>query len=170
MKACALVIYRGRNSRQDAHELIVRVVFGWLFFSTKNQVGWLDNKEGSERMANESMTATRVKMVGIRSRDLLWMFTVCTIVNIAMLYLISSGATSVYLPMTVMIVLVNILTILGMIDAMDDLKAASEDFDEQDQKSNIGRRFEETQWGMFKMMVTLIFGGTGLSLLYVMYL
>ena len=53
---------------------------------------------------------------------------------------------------------------------MDDLKAASEDFDEQDQKSNIGRRFEETQWGMFKMMVTLIFGGTGLSLLYVMYL
>ena len=116
-------------------------------------------------MAKESMTTTRVKMVGIRSRDLLWMFTVCTIVNIAMLYLISSGATSVYLPMTVMIVLVNILTILGMIDAMDDL-----DFDEQDQKSNIGRRFEETQWGMFKMMVTLIFGGTGLSLLYVMYL
>ena len=68
-------------------------------------------------MAKESMTATRVTMVGIRSRDLLWMFTVCTIVNIAMLYLISSGATSVYLPMTVMIVLVNILTILGMIDA-----------------------------------------------------
>ena len=98
------------------------------------------------------------------------MFTVRTIVNISMLYLISSGATFVHLPMTVMFVLVNILTILGMIDAMDDLKAASEDFDEQDQKSNIGRRFEETQWGMFKMMVTLIFGGTGLSLLYVMYL
>ena len=76
-------------------------------------------------MAKESMTTTRVKMVGIRSRDLLWMFTVCTIVNIAMLYLISLGAKSVYLPMTVMIVLVNILTILGMIDAMDDLKAAS---------------------------------------------
>ena len=165
-----MVTGRGRNSRQDAHEHIVRVAFGWAFFLTPNQVVWLDNKEGSERMANESMTATRVKMVGIRSRDLLWMFTVCTIVNIAMLYLISSGATSVYLPMTVMIVLVNILTILGMIDAMDDLKAASEDFDEQDQKSNIGRRFEETQWGMFKMMVTLIFGGTGLSLLYVMYL
>ena len=121
-------------------------------------------------MAKESMTATRVTMVGIRSRDLLWMFTVCTIVNIAMLYLISLGATSVYLPMTVMIVLVNILTILGMIDAMDDLKAASEDFDEQDQKSNIGRRFEETQWGMFKIMVTLIFGGTGITLLYVMYM
>ena len=121
-------------------------------------------------MAKESMTTPRVKMVGIRSRDLLWVFTVCTISHIAILYLISSGATSVYLPMTVMIVLVNILTILGMIDAMDDLKAASEDFDEQDQKSNIGRRFEETQWDMFKMMVTLIFGGTGLSLLYVMYL
>ena len=121
-------------------------------------------------MSKESITTTRVKIVGIRSRDLLWMFTVCTIVNIAMLYLISAGATSVYLPMTVMIVLVNILTILGMIDAMDDLKSASEDFDQQDQRSNIGRRFEETQWGMFKMMVTLIFGGTGLSLLYVMYL
>ena len=94
-------------------------------------------------MAGESMTTTRVTMVGIRSRDLLWMFTVCTIVNIAMLYLISSGATSVYLPMTVMIVLVNILTILGMIDAMDDLKAASEDFDEQDQNANIARRFEK---------------------------
>ena len=121
-------------------------------------------------MPKESMTTTRVTMVGIRSRDLLWMFTVCTVVNIAMLYLISLGSAAVYLPMTVMIVLVNILTILGMIDAMDDLKAASEDFDEQDQKSNMGRRFEETQWGMFKMMVTLIFGGTGLSLLYVMYL
>ncbi len=94
-------------------------------FLTPNQVVWFDNKEGSERIAKESMTTTRVKMVGIRSRDLLWMFTVCTIVNIAMLYLISSGAKSVYLPMTVMIVLVNILTILGMIDATDDLKAAS---------------------------------------------
>ena len=121
-------------------------------------------------MAKESMTATRVTMVGIRSRDLLWMFTVCTIVNIAMLYLISSGATSVYLPMTVMIVLVNILTILGMIDAMDDLKACSMDFDEEDKKSNVYRRFEETQWSMFKIMVTLIFGGTGISLLYVMYM
>ena len=165
-----MATYRRRNGRQDAHEHIVRVAFGWPFFLTLNQVGWLENKEGSESMAKESMTTTRVKMVGIRSRDLLWMFTVSTIVNIAMLYLISSGATSVYLPMTVMIVLVNMLTILGMIDAMDDLKAASEDFDEQDKKSNIGRRFEETQWGMFKMMVTLIFGGTGLSLLYVMYL
>ena len=72
--------------------------------------------------------------------------------------------------MTVMIGLVNILTILGMIDAMDDLKAASKDFDEQDQKSNIGRRFEETQWGMFKLMVTLIFGGTCLSFLNVRYM
>lgn len=120
-------------------------------------------------MAKETMTATRVTMVGIRSRDLLWMFTVCTIVNIAMLFLISAGATEVYLPMSVMIVLVNVLTILGMVDAMDDLKAASEDFDEQDKASNMGRRFEETQWNMFKMMVTAIFGGTGLSLLYVMY-
>ncbi len=40
----------------------------------------------------------------------------------------------------------------------------------QDKQSNIGRRFEETQWGMFKIMVTLIFGGTGISLLYVMYM
>ena len=121
-------------------------------------------------MAKGSMTTTRVTMVGIGSRDLLWIFTVCTIVNIAMLYLISSVATPVHLLMTVMIVLVNILTILGMIDAMDDLKAASEDFDEQGQKSNIGRRFEETQWGMFKMMVTLILGGTGLLSLYAVYL
>ena len=121
-------------------------------------------------MAKESITTTRVIMVGIRRRDLLWMFTVCTIVNFAMLYLISSGATLVYLPMTVMIVLVNILTILGMIDAMDHLKAVSEDFDEQDHKSNIGRRFEETQWGMFKMMLRLIFCGTGLSLLYGVYM
>ena len=121
-------------------------------------------------MAKVLMTKTHVTMVGIRSRDLLWMFTVCTIVDIAMLYLISSGATPVYLPMTVMIVLVNILTILGMNDAMDDVKAASEDFDEQDQTSNIGRRFEETYLGMFKMMVTSIFGGTGPSLPYVIYL
>ena len=120
-------------------------------------------------MAKE-MTTNRITMVGIRSRDLLWMFTVGTIVNVAMLFLLSLGATSVYLPMTVMIVLVNIITILGTIDAMDDLKACSMDFDEEDKKSNVYRRFEETQWGMFKIMVTLIFGGTGLSLLYVMYM
>ena len=121
-------------------------------------------------MAKESMTKTRVTMVGIWSRDLLWMFTVCTIVNIPMLYLISLGEKSVHLPMTVMIVLVNILNILGMIDAMDDLKAAGEDFDEQDHKSNIGRRFEETYLGMFKLIVTSIFSGTGPSLPYVIYL
>ena len=121
-------------------------------------------------MAKESMTATRVTMVGIRSRDLLWMVTAGFAINITMLFLISMGATSVYLPMTVVIVLSNLLTVLGAVDAMDDLKAAGDDFDEQDKKSNIGRRFEETQWGMFKMMVTLIFGGTGISLLYVMYM
>ena len=120
-------------------------------------------------MAKE-MTTNRITMVGIRSRDLLWMVTIGTIVNIAMLFLLSLGATSVYLPMTVMIVLVNIITILGTIDAMDDLKACSMDFDEEDKKSNVYRRFEETQWGMFKIMVTVIFGGTGLSLLYVMYM
>ena len=120
-------------------------------------------------MAKE-MTTNRITMVGIRSRDLLWMFTVGTIVNIAMLFLLSLGATSVYLPMTVMVVLVNIITILGTIDAMDDLKACSMDFDEEDKKSNVYRRFEETQWGMFKIMVTVIFGGTGLSLFYVMYM
>ena len=120
-------------------------------------------------MAKE-MTTNRISMVGIRSRDLLWMVTVGFFINLAMLFLISMGATSVYLPMTVIIVLANVLTILGAIDAMDDLKAAAMDFDEQDQKSNIGRRFEETQWGMFKIMITLIFGGTGLSLLYVMYM
>ena len=120
-------------------------------------------------MAKE-MTTNRITMVGIRSRDLLWMFTGGTIVHIAMLFLLSLGATSVYLPMTVMIVLVNIITILGTIDAMDDLKACSMDFDEEDKKSNVYRRFEETQWSMFKIMVTLIFGGTGLSLLYLMYM
>ena len=121
-------------------------------------------------MSKDTMTATRIELAGFRSRDLLWMFTVATIVNLTMLFLIHLGATALYLPMTIMIVLINILTILGMIDAMDDLKAASMDFDSQDQKSHIGRRFEETQWGMFKGMVTLIFGGTGVSLLYVMYL
>ena len=120
-------------------------------------------------MAKE-MTTNRITMVGIRSRDLLWMVTVGFFINIAMLFLIGMGAPSVYLPMTVVIVLANLLTILGAVDAMDDLKACSMDFDEEDKKSNIYRRFEETQWGMFKIMVTLIFGGTGLSLLYVMYM
>ena len=120
-------------------------------------------------MAKE-MSTNRITMVGIRSRDLLWMVTVGFFINIAMLFLVSLGATSVYLPMTVVIVLANLLTILGAVDAMDDLKACSMVFDEEDKKSNIYRRFEETQWGMFKIMVTLIFGGTGLSLLYVMYM
>ena len=71
-------------------------------------------------------------MVSIRSAGFLRMFTVCTIINIAIFYMISSGAMSVYLHMTVMILLVNIFTILGMIDTMCDLKAASEDFDDQD--------------------------------------
>ena len=118
----------------------------------------------------KEMTTNRITMVGIRSRDLLWMVTVGFFINIAMLFLLSLGATSVYLPMTVVIVLANLLTIPGTVDAMDDLKACSMDFDEEDKKSNIYRRFEETQWGMFKIMVTLIFGGTGLSLLYVMYM
>lgn len=73
------------------------------------------------------------------------MFTVCTNINIAIFYLISSGAMSVYLHMAVMIVIVDIFTILGMIDTVCDLKAASDDFDDQDQKSKIGRRFEETR-------------------------
>ena len=44
MKARAVVTGRGRDSRQDAHEHIVRVAFGWPFFLTPNQVVCLDNK------------------------------------------------------------------------------------------------------------------------------
>ena len=46
------------------------------------------------------------------------MFTVCTIVNIAMLYLIRSGATFDYLPMTVCLVLVNILNVLELMNRL----------------------------------------------------
>ena len=52
---------------------------------------------------------------------------------------------------------------------MDDLKANADDMDEQEAATNFGNKFLNAPWGMFKGVVTLIFGALALTQLQVIW-
>ena len=52
---------------------------------------------------------------------------------------------------------------------MDDLKANADDSDEEEAQTHFGQKFAAAPWGMFKTLVTLIFGAMALSQLWVIW-
>ena len=90
--------------------------------------------------------------------------------NLATISLIAFAGERIYLPITVIIVLVNLLAAAGSADGISDWDAVREDYDEEEKKTRLAERFAQTSTTFFKVLLVLIFGGTALAQLYVMYL
>ena len=62
-----------------------------------------------------------------------------------------------------------VFVLVNSFDCMDDLKANADDTDEEEAKTHLGQKFAAAPWGMFKGLVTLIFGAMALSQLWVIW-
>ena len=81
--------------------------------------------------------------------------------------IISSGWTAGNLAISVFLIFTTILTITGAFDAMDDIKAISQDAQPDESNLHAQKRFVDTQWGMFKGLILVGFGLTALTSLYI---
>jgi len=123
-----------------------------------------------EIMNTSADRANRIQMIGLRGRDLLWNMSMGLLGNLAIIGILTFGGDAAYLPMTVMVVLVNLLSALGSLGAMDDIRATSLDFDEEEAKTQLAKRFKVTPWGPYKALIAIWFGGLALTELYIMWI
>ena len=52
---------------------------------------------------------------------------------------------------------------INSFDCMDDLKANIDDMDDDEAATNFGKKFKAAPWGMFKVVITLIFGAIAIT-------
>ncbi len=120
-------------------------------------------------MDNATDRANRASWQQFSLNSILLMTTAGIFFNLVTIGLIAFAGDSIHLPLTIMVVLVNLLLGAGTIDGIGDFQAILSDYDEGEQKTNLSRRFNETPTIFFKALLGLIFGATALSQLYVIY-
>ena len=64
----------------------------------------------------------------------------------------------------------TVMGIMGSLGAMDDIATVAKDADDEEKKTHVWERFDKIQWGAFKGLLVVWFGGTALAELYVMWL
>ena len=114
--------------------------------------------------------ANRIAAWSARSRDLLWIITLGFLTQMIIITIISSGWTAGNLAISVFLIFTTILTITGAFDAMDDIKAISQDAQSDESNLHAQKRFVDTQWGMFKGLILVGFGLTALTSLYIIWI
>ena len=98
-----------------------------------------------------------------RGRDLYWGFTIAIFSNLVTLFIISQCGDLPSLAISVMVLATFIFVMINSFDCMDDLKANADDMDAEEAASNFGAKFLKAPWGMFKTVVTILFGATALT-------
>lgn len=118
---------------------------------------------------NTTADRDRRQQIGAtRGRDLYWGITVGFLSNIATLAILSMGS-GLDLAMSTVILGTLVFVLVNSFDCMDDLKANADDSDEEEAQTHFGQKFAAAPWGMFKTLVTLIFGAMALSQLWVIW-
>ena len=117
-------------------------------------------------MSNTMNTAAdrdrRQQIGATRGRDLYWGMTVGFLSNIATLAILSMGS-GLDLAISAVILGTLVFVLVNSFDCMDDLKANADDMDAEEAASNFGAKFLKAPWGMFKTVVTILFGATALT-------
>ena len=90
--------------------------------------------------------------------------------NLAIIGVLTFGGNASYLPITVMVVFANLLFVMGSLAAMYDTRVTTLDFDEEEAKTNMVKRFAATPRGVFKTLIAIWFVGLALTELYVMWI
>ena len=90
--------------------------------------------------------------------------------NLSTIDLIAFAGESIHIPITVIIILVNLLVAAGVVDGISDWDAVRLDYDEEEKKTHLAERYAQTNTSFFKILLCTIFGGAALAQLYVIYL
>ena len=90
--------------------------------------------------------------------------------NLSTIALIAFAGDSIHIPLTVIIILVNLLVAAGVVDGISDWDAVRLDYDEEEKKTHLAERYAQTNTSFFKILLCTIFGGAALAQLYVIYL
>ena len=117
----------------------------------------------SNKMNTPADRDRRQQFGAMRGRDLYWGFTLAIFSNLATLYILSQGGHYPGLAVAAIVVGTFVFVMINSFDCMDDLKANADDMDEEEAVTNLGSKFLSAPWGMFKSVVTLIFGATALT-------
>ena len=121
-------------------------------------------------MSTEQDRANRAAWQRFSLNSILIMMIAGVITNLGTISLIAFVGNQIYLPLTVIIVFVNLLITAGTIDGIGDFEAVLSDYDEDEKKTNLAQRFLKTPTIFFKILLAIIFGGSALTQLYIMYL
>ena len=89
--------------------------------------------------------------------------------NLTTTALIAFAGETIHIPLTVIIILVNLLVAAGVVDGISDWDAVRLDYDEEEKKTHLAERYEQTNTTFSKILLCTIFGGTALAQLYVIY-
>ena len=90
--------------------------------------------------------------------------------NLSTIALIAFAGESIHIPLTVIIILVNLLVAAGAVDGISDWDAVRLDYDQEEKKTHLAERYAQTNTSFFKVLLCTIFGGAALAQLYVIYL
>ena len=90
--------------------------------------------------------------------------------NLSTIALIAFAGDSIYIPLTVIIILVNLLVAAGVVDGISDWDAVRLDYDEEEKKTHLAERYAQTNTSFFKILLCTIFGGAALAQLYIIYI
>tara|TARA_A100001011_G_scaffold366190_1_gene418522 strand:+ start:724 stop:1092 length:369 start_codon:yes stop_codon:yes gene_type:complete len=114
--------------------------------------------------------ATRASWQQFSLYTILIMVFVGLFTNLVTISLIAFAGEIIHIPLTVIIILVNLLVAAGAVDGISDWDAVRLDYDKEEKKTHLAQRYAQTNTTFFKVLLCLIFGGTALSQLYVIYL
>ena len=89
--------------------------------------------------------------------------------NLTTIALIAFAGETIHIPLTVIIILVNLLIAAGAVDGISDWNAVRLDYDKEEKKTHLAERYAQTNTTFFKILLCTIFGGTALAQLYVIY-
>ena len=109
----------------------------------------------------------RRQLIGAtKGRDFYQGFTIAVFGNLFTLYILSQGGDLPQLAMTAAIVGLFVFVTINSFNCMDDLKANIDNIDDQEANTNFGKKFKAAPWGIFKVVITLIFGAITITQLW----
>ena len=99
----------------------------------------------------------------MRGRDLSSGFTLAIFSNLAKVYILSEGEDYPRLGLAAVVVGTFLFVMINSFDCINDLKANFDDTGEGKAAKQFGSKFLNAPWGMFKNVVTSIFGAVALT-------
>ena len=82
----------------------------------------------------------------------------------------SSGGLAICVPLTAVIVFMNVLAIIGLNATMDDARSVLQDLSEEEQKSHRYQNWLNAPWIFYRVIITVGFAAALLAQLWSMYM